>query len=235
MLFVRNVFLVVAFLSAFAFCDVENLFSRIAYGENPGVRTNSFFGGSYWQRNTETDERHFLAEGQFGNENYGIFFSQSYSEWDSLYYESFSKISGSFSWKFVTLGTGYGLNVNWLSTSEEWVLHWSTVGTSLYWNSLQLGFWTQGFVGEPWKILGNINWNPTDHFLSSVTTDWSSVDIGTGLCFEYGCVKTSYRFPGFSFSVELSIHLGSVKIGGNHGFFGGTMDLNGLWAKKMLF
>ncbi len=237
MFFVRNLFacILLAMLAAPMSYALELFPYALDYGTNPAKSIEPSFGGVFWMSAGGPDLWWAETHGEWKIKKVGVHFAEKYLSMDTLYRENFSNVDASLQTKYFAVGVGYGLSVDWIPGEESWLRHKISSGASIFWNTFQLGIWGCGYTDEFWTLLNSLEWRPSSHFVAIFITDYTSFDLGSSLCFEYGCLSSIYRFPSFSFSVVLTLLPGKWELGGAHGFGGENQSWHSFSVEKKLF
>ena len=190
--------------------------------------------GLGFEHRKEIDERKFASYGEWGRDSYRIDFLSSFTLLDSLYRNAYSEINGGLNFKMVSLGIGYGNSVEWLDEGTFWIRHLLRGGVAVQLDKISLRSWIRSFCDESPEFWGGAYWNASASFRFYGKTNGRFFEVGSNLCFSFGCIETTYEFPGFAFAVGIEFSLWNWQIKGNHGFEGGFLDRNVAQISKKL-
>lgn len=238
MLYVRkitynNVFYVILYVLVLAAVYTPSFADETLWNKSP-ARISAPAVGLVFENRYKVDERKYAAFGEWGSDSYRVDFFSSFTLFDSLYRNVFSEINGGLNYKIFSFGVGYGNSVEWLNDGSFWDRHLLRGGAALQVDKISFRSWIQSFCDESPEIWGGAYWLASSAFRFYGKTNGKFFEVGSNLCFSFGCIETTYEFPGFAFAVGIEFSLWNWQIKGNHGFEGGFLDRNVAQISKKL-
>ena len=242
--FSLGLFLVVALWSQGACYDSPVPFGSGVWGapeglpgwnSSPARLPATSVGVSGYMRSGDMGEWALSAAGEWKMRRFRGAFLYGYYSLDSLYRESGAMLELSASFRYLVAGLGAGGYAGWLPGDAAWVRYRFKAGMSALVSKFTLSAIWLGFADEaPELPRAAVHWKPSAIFSAFAQTDWETVTVGTLLRFAWGSISTSYAFPGFGFSLGVSVEFAGFGIGVKHGSSGLMPDWNGGWVSKML-
>jgi len=203
------------------------------WNSTPARTANTSVGVSGYTRSLDSREWALSVAGEWGSPSYRGAFLYSYYALDSLFRQSAATLEGSFARGAFVAGLGLGFIAEWVPEGASWVYFRFKAGVSAR---------LSGFVlSARWAALADclrekpqigVLWESSSSFSAYVETGFESVTVGSRLLFAWGSIETAYVFPDFSLRFGVSVGLGGIRVGVEHGTAGDVPAWNGAWLAK---
>ncbi len=161
------------------------------------------------------------AGGKIDRPSLSFSFSSSYHQMDSLYVQSYSEMNFVYKRNYLLWNVGYGLSMEWIPGESLWNRHRYKLGGMWLAESFYLSALTEGWLSASektfqWELMGGLRSNR----FGEVFALWNgqSIKVGNEVFWKYFSIGTSYIFPDFEISVQVSIYLGRWVSRSRYGF-----------------
>lgn len=175
--------------------------------------------------------------GEFLVQSQRISFFSIYHQMDSLFYQIYSELAGSYHWNFLVAGGAYGYSMEWTPGQAKWSRHRYKGGLSLLWGNMYVGAMIAGWLSpfeNTWDVFLGAGVRMDGLGNAYFQWDGSSFILGNQIVWNNMTLETSYQFPDFGVGLRIRFSLGWWNPSGAYGFSSGKWSWFGFGGSRKI-